>query len=127
MTKRGSKEHESLQVRVSAWVDFCFGESRQAGTEERAHRFLEEALELAQANHCTRDEAMQLVRYVFDRPAGVPEQEAGGVMVTLCALCNASGVDLETAAEAELDRNWRRIDAIRAKAEAKPSASPLPQ
>mgnify|MGYP006958842284 CR=1 FL=1 len=62
---------------------------------ERSHRFLEEALELVQACGCSASEAHQLVDYVFGRAVGHASQEAGGVMVTLAALCLvAEGLDL---------------------------------
>lgn len=91
------------------------------------HRFLEEALELAQATGCSKGEALELVDYVFAREIGDTRQEVGGVMVTLAGLCHAANVDLEDAAEAELKRNWNRIDLIRAKHFARPANSALPQ
>jgi hypothetical protein len=91
------------------------------------HRFLEEALELAQANVSSYDDAHALVEYVFGRPPGQPEQEVGGVMVTLASLCSASEINMDEAGDRELERNWDRIDVIRAKQQAKPHGSPLPQ
>ena len=94
---------------------------------ERTHRFLEEALELAQANGCSREDAWALVDYVYDRPVGTPGLEVGGVMVTLAALCSAGMIDMDEAGDRELKRNWERIDTIRAKQAAKPPGSALPQ
>lgn len=71
---------------------------------ERRHRFLEEAIELAQASGCTREDARIIVDYVFDRPAGAQEQEVGGVMVTLAALCNALKLTMSDAGDKELAR-----------------------
>jgi hypothetical protein len=48
-------------------------------------------------------------------------------MVTLAGLCHAANVDLEGAAQAELERNWNRIDRIRAKQAGRPANSALPQ
>jgi hypothetical protein len=48
-------------------------------------------------------------------------------MVTLASLCGASGIQMAEAGEAELRRNWERIDAIRRKQAAKPRGSPLPE
>jgi NTP pyrophosphatase (non-canonical NTP hydrolase) len=95
--------------------------------EERMHRFLEEALELAQAIGCSNRDAHELVDYVFSRDAGQPELEAGGVMVTLAALCTAAEIDMDAAGDRELERNWLRIDAIRRKQASKPLGTPLPQ
>jgi len=120
-------EITSYQRRVEEWLEACFPPLVRADRGERTHRFLEEALELAQASGCSREDAIALVEYVFGRPQGQPEQEAGGVMVTLAGLCSASGVNMEEAANRELERNWGRIEVIRAKQKARPQGSPLPQ
>ena len=115
------------QLRVDTWMQACFGPEITADTMERNHRFLEEAIELVQANGCTAGEAHQLVDYVFGRPVGERAQEVGGAMVTLAALCTASGLDMMSAAETELARVWTKVDVIRAKQAAKPKHSPLPE
>lgn len=117
----------SYQQRVREWVAACFPRSSANDRLERSHRFLEEALELAQAAGCSKDEAMALVYYVFSRPVGDALQETGGVMVTLSALCDVQAIDLEEASERELARNWDRIDLIRSKQASKPHGSALPQ
>lgn len=117
----------SYQSRVEKWLEACFPPAVRADRGERTHRFLEEALELAQANGCSREDAAALVDYVFGRPQGRPEQEVGGVMVTLASLCSASDINMDEAGDRELDRNWDRIEQIRAKQQAKPHGSPLPQ
>lgn len=116
----------NYQQRVQAWMRACFGPEISADVVERNHRFLEEALELVQAKGCMASEAHQLVDYVFGRPVGDPHQEVGGVMVTLAALCEPAGLDLDRAAEDELARIWTKVDKIRAKQAAKPKHSPLP-
>jgi hypothetical protein len=118
---------KSFQRRVEAWLVACFPPAVRADRQERTHRFLEEALELAQANGCTREDALALVDYVYARPLGQPEQEVGGVMVTLAGLCSAMRIDMRVEGDRELDRNWRRIDTIRRKQASKPQGSPLPQ
>lgn len=130
MTSRGdttSGEVTSYQARVEQWLEACFTPEVRADRNERTHRFLEEALELAQANGCSRNDAMVLVDYVFGRTKGQPGQEVGGVMVTLASLCSATGLNMDEAGDRELERNWNRIDAIRAKQQSKPHGSPLPQ
>lgn len=117
----------SFQTRVRSWIAACFPPSASSDRNERTYRFLEEALELAQANACSRLEAIELVNYVYDRPVGDAELEVGGVMVTLAGLCGALEIDMEAAGEAELKRNWTRIEAIRSKQASKPHGSPLPQ
>lgn len=117
----------TFQFRVHDWILECFGARIGADRIERNHRFIEEALELVQANGCTASEAHQLVDYVFSRPVGDPHQEVGGVMNTLAALCTASDIDMAQAGEDELARVWMKVEAIRAKQAAKPKHSPLPQ
>lgn len=117
----------SYQQRVEQWLEACFPPNVRTNRQERTHRFLEEALELAQANGCSRADAVALVDYVYGRPTGQPEQEVGGVLVTLASLCSAFNINMDEAGIRELDRNWGRIEAIRAKQKAKPHGSPLPQ
>lgn len=119
----------TFQQRVQPWLLECFGAEIAADRVERNHRFLEESLELVQALGCTASEAHQLVDYVFGRPVGDPPQEVGGVMVTLAALCLASGLDMHDAGEVELGRISapELVAKIRAKQAAKPKHSPLPQ
>lgn len=116
-----------FQQRVVEWLTACFPASSRTDRDERTHRFLEEALELAQANGCSSDDAYRLVDYVFSRPVGRPEQEVGGVMVTLAGLCAATKIDMDHAADCELKRNWSRLEAIRHKQAHRPAGSPLPQ
>lgn len=118
----------AYQGRVAEWLHLCFGDRIALDPMERNHRFLEEALELAQACSCTPEEAHKLVEYVFNRPVGEKAQEVGGVMVTLAALCHAQGVSLHASAEQELSRvnQPEIIERIRVKQSMKPAMSPLP-
>ena len=118
---------KSYQTRVGEWMRACFPPEAERDASERTHRFLEEALELAQACGCTKEDAHRLADYVFDRPAGDPAQEAGGAFLTLNALCTALKLDAVDAGETELARVHRKIEAIRAKRAARPEGSPLPQ
>jgi hypothetical protein len=117
----------TFQRRVLDWMMACFSMEVCRDRQERNHRFLEESLELVQSLGCTSSEAHQLVDYVFGRDLGEPEQELGGVMVTLAALCFPNDLNMEAAAEKELARVWTKIDKIRAKQAAKPQHSPLPE
>lgn len=118
---------KSFQERVRPWLDACFGPQVAVDPVERNQRFLEEALELTQATGISRSEAHQLVDYVFDREAGNPDQEVGGCMNTLAALCLAHGLDMHEAGERELERVWGAdiLLKIRAKQKAKPRFIPV--
>ena len=124
--RAASESKPTFQRRVVAWLMECFPMEVCRDRAERNHRFLEESLELVQSLGCTRDEAHQLVDYVFARPSGDPVQELGGVVVTIAALCWPNDLDMEAAAETELARIWKKIDVIRAKQATKPKHSPLP-
>lgn len=113
------------QDRVQDWMQACFGREISKDGAERCHRFTEEALELVQSLGMSSDDAHALVDYVYGRPLGEPDQEVGGVMVTLAALCTPFGLNLNEAAEKELSRVWTKVDQIRAKQAAKPKGSPL--
>lgn len=115
------KATETYQKRVGHWMAACFPPAVISDRLERAFRFLEEALELAQAMGCTEDQARDLSAYVFARPTGELAQEVGGVSVCLAALCNTVAIDQTQAAEAELARVWTKIEKIRAKHAAKPA------
>ncbi len=117
----------NFQNRVDRWLLVCFGSTIARDKVERNHRFLEEALELVQACDCTKEEALQLVDYVYGRDKGEMAQEVGGVMNTLAALCLSQDIDMEDAGHIEMDRCWTKVDKIRAKQRAKPKFSPLPQ
>lgn len=116
------------QQRVAGWMQECFGPEITADKIERADRFIEEALELAQATGWTVDRGHALVDYVFGRPVGEIGQEVGGVMVTLAALCNVFLIDMNAEAKREVDRITQPeiVLKIRAKQAAKPTGSALP-
>lgn len=107
----------SFQARVHPWMLECFGGDVPFDVQERGDRFLEESLELLQANGYDVERIPTLVNYVYGRPVGARFQEVGGVMVTLAAYCTATGVDMQGAAEAELARILQpaTIEKIRSK------------
>lgn len=117
----------TYQDLVANWCIACFGPTVFGDKEERVHRFVEESLELAQAAGCSKEEVLQLVDYVYSRPIGELGQEVGGVCVTLNAMVEVFGLDVEREAVKELQRCHQNIDKIRAKQATKPKFSPLPQ
>jgi len=94
----------NYQSRVRTWVIKCFGERIADDMKERCYRFFEEATELVQALGMTAEECHRLVDYVFGRPSGDPQQETGGVMVTLNALGCAAGIEVHKEGLIELER-----------------------
>lgn len=116
----------SYTVRVFEWATTTFGRAVATDIHERCCRFLEESLELVQANGLDKSEAVQLVEYVFNRQEGDINQEVGGVLTTLHTLCAALRIDPSEAGEKELERCWSLQEKIRAKHNAKPKVSPLP-
>lgn len=115
-----------FQQRVQSWLMECFSMQVCRDTQERCHRFTEESLELVQSLGMTQSEAHQLVDYVYGRPVGETNQEVGGVMVTLAALCSSQDLGMEAEGEVELARIWKNIDKIRAKQAAKPKLTRRP-
>jgi hypothetical protein len=96
----------SFQQAVEAWTVECFGEEVANDKTERSYRFIEEAIELVQATGTTKEDVLKWVDYVYSRPVGKTEQEVGGVMITLAALCAAHDIDMKWEGWLE----FRRID-----------------
>ena len=121
-------EGVSFQRRVEPWFRDCFPPHVCDDRLERCDRFIEEAIELVQAAGYSAERAHALVDYTFNRPQDEINQEVGGVMVTLAALCIAHGIDMHQGGETELARISQPevIAKIRAKQASKPTGSALP-
>ena len=118
-----------FQSLINEWMETCFGYEITKDKIERNYRFLEESLELVQSNGCSKEDAHRLVEYVYGRPDGDTNQEVGGVMVILAALCNCNNILMEYEAFKELARidTEEMIDKIRHKqASKKIKSGPLP-
>jgi hypothetical protein len=117
-----------FQHSVGLWARLCFGDKVAADRRIRNFRFLEEALELVQAAGCTKEEALQLVDYVYNRPVGELPQELGGTMVTLAAWAEAHGLDMTQCGWIEQRRCEQPevMEKIRRKQASKIGTSPLP-
>jgi hypothetical protein len=92
------------QRQVFAWALRCFPEFTVRDPRERVRRVIEEALELGQAEGLSIVDARQLVEYVFKRPAGEPQQELGGLMLTTLAYAENAGYNRAYCEEIELKR-----------------------
>lgn len=99
------------QTDFYAWALETFG-SVAADQEERATRFLEEALELVHALDLDRARIEALIERVYRRPTGRVAREVGQVGVTLLALCERLGIS----ADLEELREWARVTSLPAKA-----------
>lgn len=95
---------DERQARVRAWTTATFGGKVADDTGERAHRFIEEALELAQACGVSIEKVSAIAERVYSRSVGDLSQEIGGVGVTLLALCENVGVSAEAEECRELER-----------------------
>lgn len=120
-----SGDQSSFQARVAAWTLDCFGREIAFDRTERGDRVLEETLELLQSGGYDPARVAAMRDYVFGRAAGEPDQELGGVMVTLAAYAAAFGLDLQGAGETELARILTKTEAIRAKQATKPTGAAL--
>lgn len=92
------------QIEAFEWCGESFGWQHAQSVEQRGVRFLEEAVELAQAAGVDQAMAEELVGYVFGRPVGDLSQEFGGVGLTLLAFAEAAHVNADDAEAAELAR-----------------------
>lgn len=112
--------------RCASWVAQTHGIASQNHLDERVARFIEEAIELAQACDMSEGQVDKINSYVYGRVKGSIRQELGGVMVCLGALASCVNLDMDMAGETELKRCHEHADAIRAKGYNKPAAiSPL--
>jgi hypothetical protein len=92
---------DSRQTRCLRWVKETFG---ILTVKDRAIRLLEEAIELAQSECVSKEDAIRIIEHVYSKPAGDPQQEAGGIGVCLLAYCELRGFSAEQLEKAELDR-----------------------
>jgi NTP pyrophosphatase (non-canonical NTP hydrolase) len=93
------------------WAVATFGKIAK-DPNERIDRFIEEALELAQAHGVSFGRVLEIMDYVFSRPAGEVVQEVGGVGVTLMTYCESVSIHAD---EAEATEVARILDADRTK------------
>jgi hypothetical protein len=98
------REPKTWQQIIGEWVVRCFGSASFKSVSERARRVLEEAIELAQASGVPLNDALYLTRYVYNRPVGEIPQELAGLSLTMLALAESHGLDLDEIQKAEIDR-----------------------
>lgn len=83
---------------MARWSECVFSERNSEITPLiRVLRVLEEAIELAQAEGVHIEELNTIRDQVYSKPAGLPSQELGGVLVTLAGYASTTKYDLEIA------------------------------
>lgn len=88
---------------ILRWAIDTFGPIA-ADRHERAARFLEEAMELAQVEGVSHHIAKAIADRVYSRPTGTLTREVGQAQVTLECLAANVGVDADEEAAKEFDR-----------------------
>lgn len=111
-----------LRTRVNQFLADAFPDDPLVRPKVRVYRFLEEAMELAQAMEVSKEDAAKLLDYVFSRPVGEVQQELGGVVFTLVGVANSLDMDFLLEGHRSVDEAYGRIDQIRAKSKTKPRA-----
>jgi hypothetical protein len=92
------------QRRVNDWAVAAFGVAQAINPKQRALRLLEEAVEAYQAVGGDKVMAHLTIDIMFERPAGDPAQELGGLGVTLLALAAALGLSADHEEAREIAR-----------------------
>jgi len=92
------------QAVVVDWGRRAFGADHMADKIVRAARFFEEAAELVQAIGLPAEHALRAFHHAYSREPGKPDQEVGGVAVTLYALCDAIGLSADQCEITEINR-----------------------
>lgn len=101
---------------VGNWITSIFSTANLMDPRERSFRFLEESLELFQSMDRTKEEALNLVNYVYSRPKEPDiSTEVGGVITTLMGVCQCMSIDPEQAYKTDSLKRWDSMDKIRAK------------
>lgn len=94
---------QALGPRIMDFAVRMFGPGAN-NRDERALRLMEEAIELAQAEGVSREQAAGIVSRTYDRPVGSPKNEGAQVALCLVAWAQASGYDAMALALHEMER-----------------------
>jgi len=99
-----SMERRQRQAVVMKWAIDAFGNFNATNPQQRAVRFMEEAIELYQAVGAPKEMLHKLVDFVFERHVGKLKQEFGGVSLTLLALAESLLMDADAEEIVEITR-----------------------
>jgi hypothetical protein len=105
--KAGLMPHEVDAEKVLDWAASMFGPIAR-DRNERACRFLEEAIELAQAEGLDMEIVNAITARVYSREPGPIHKEIGQARMTLDCLAKNIGLD----AQMEERREWDRVRTI---------------
>lgn len=92
---------DRVQSEILSWGVRVFGPIA-LNAQERAIRFIEEALELAQVYGVSRKMVDALADRVWSKPKGEIKQETAQTLLTLESLSEVNGID----ATSEADKEW---------------------
>jgi hypothetical protein len=92
------------QIEILQWAIETFGAATAANTGERIRRFVEEAVELAQATGLEKQALLAIIEHVYAKPVGNIEQEIGQVGVSLLGLAQHLNIFADQQEQAEFDR-----------------------
>lgn len=92
------------QKKVMQWALEMFG-LVAVNRDERAARLVEEAIEIAQVEGVSVDLVRKIAERVYARPPGNLAQEIGGTAITLDALAENAGFNVNE----EAQREWARV------------------
>lgn len=101
--REASCNRDTRQTQVRQWVERCWG-PEAVSVNERVERFFEEAAELAQAEGIDPRRLQEIIGHVYQKDAGEPAQEVGGIGTTLLAYCAAKGISADDCERRELTR-----------------------
>lgn len=103
MADEAALHRDDRQEQMRDWVVRCWGEGA-VSVVERVERFFEEAAELAQAEGIDPYRLQEIIGHVYQKDAGQPAQEVGGIGTTLLAYCAAKGISADECERRELSR-----------------------
>ena len=99
-----AKTIQEYQLIIRKWVVRTMGPSWMESEEERALRFIEEAIEFVQTMSLDKERIHALVDIKYAQEVGARNQEAGGVMVTFLAACEHYDLNPMDSLDTELVR-----------------------
>jgi hypothetical protein len=111
MSENGIDFVQKIQTEFMDFVLDAWG-PESATPDERARRFLEEAVELAQACGVGRDQMWRIFSRVTAKPPGVANREFAQAQLTLLGVSAALGMKSSAAAAAAIELNRLKASGV---------------